>query len=836
MARFAIQWAVVALAGASAALAAPHLDAPGHAAQEGVAVRLLEAAAGSTWSLATEQGACVASGLTAGADGQLALPSLPAGYYRLSGGKDELTLAVVRAPPPDGAHGGFYAVDSAQSWLARPGEFLCPWNDGETGKTVSDLIGLVGFRHVRDRLSWRGAEPVRGRWNFTEGLASADTLAARGIKTTGMFHDAPAWAARREKLPGDLAATWEFCRTAAATFGDRMEAWEFWNEPDIHFAPEPVWEYAAALKAGVLGFKAAGRADVAVLAGALCREPDSPYLAALLANDAAKFTDAFNFHIYAPLATYPETFARLRSNLARAVGGSPAIWVTESATRSTGPSRNDGVLPGKKAASRDQERVAAEFYPKAQIALQMAGVSRNYHFVFCPYNDPTGQIDWGVMRRDGTVKPVYAAMAAMTSLLGAARLEGEVRVGEGRKAYLFRLPDGTQTLVCWAVSPLETAKAWQVVSAHPDCARNLSLAAPDGRYPAFDIFEHSFAAVAERGRLRLAATRDPVYVTGLHGLKADVPPVASGPVRSYRPTPDEDLSVIVCARFDPRDFAIDTLKTRAVLTGERGRVRVEIWNMDETVKTGRIEVVGARLADLPSSSFEVGPRGAPPCVFDCLLTPCDDGAITNRLELTGLFGGRRSSRFAAPLMFERRAFDACRADEIDWRRPDAWTCGTSADKWSVAWDEQERALRFEAVWNDPATDRWFYPAYALKRPQENMGDVQLVSFEVKAAQDDTENAFVCQYVALGFADAGAAPCRFAYPAPLEKWERRFVELGADDRLGAATRLKIGANPRGRRLTFWLRNVSIHRPTAPSGTHDRLARRPSEQAGVAPLLR
>ena len=55
------------------------------------------------------------------------------------------------------------------------------------------------------------------------------------------------------------------------------------------------------MKAAYLGYKA-GHRDAVALSGALCTSPGSPYWETLFANDAAKFTDAFTFHTYAPIA------------------------------------------------------------------------------------------------------------------------------------------------------------------------------------------------------------------------------------------------------------------------------------------------------------------------------------------------------------------------------------------------------------------------------------------------------------------------------------------------------------------------------------------------------
>lgn len=797
--------------------AAVVFDAPGHVCVEGTAPLARGASAGSVWTLCDWRGRTLATDIAAGADGVIKLEALPAGYYHLRCGNEDATFAVV--PRPESRvfdHSSFYGVDSAQSWISRKGAFLCAWNGGDTYRTVSDLIRLAGVPHVRERLGWREVNrgpdkpPVLGHY-----LHNARLLHERGILVSGMFHDAPDWAGRCVKLPLDLAAVHRFCSQIAVGFGERMGDWEFWNEPDIGYAPEPVWDYAAALKAAFLGFKAA-RPDMPVLPGALCQKPDSPYAAVLSENDAAKFGDVFNYHVYEPIAQYPGTFAAIRENLRKAGVEGRAIWVTECSTHFEGHAKKQSVKPGAMMHSPEQELVLAEFYPKAQVALQMAGVSRSYHFVFGAYNEANGAKDWGVMRRDGTVKVVYAAIGTMTRELVSARLVGEIKVGDGLRAYLFAQPDGSQTVAFWSLSPVDTAKsrpniaARNPISAQCEFRRAMSLAAPDGAYRLTDLCGLRSTATAKDGALELEATRYPAYVSGLHGLKADVQVQPCGRVMPYVVRADEDLSVVVRVEFDKDDFEISGQKTQAVLKGDTGRVRVFVWNLGDTAKTGRVEVVGAKLRGLPSGPFALGPRGSAPATFDCVLVPEDGGSADTSLVLTGIFGGRRSSRFYAPLLLERRYLAELERVPVEWSSPGAWRRNTSSRAYSAAFDEAEQAMRFDFGWTDPSVDRWFYPVHELSLPRESLEGARMIEFEVKAAQDKVENDFVCQNLMLVYADRAMEARVLPYNPPIGKWERRYVALDDGMDLAEVKAIRLGANPKGMKCTFWIRNLAIFR--------------------------
>ena len=781
------------------------LSAPGHACTVNESVVAHGGPPGAIYAIADWRGRPVCSGVW-GADGDTVLPSLAEGYYHIRSGNSRATLAVVSDPSDRKFDpNSFYGIDSAQSWISGKGSFSCPWNDGDTYRTVSDLIRLSGIAHVRDRLSWSEVNRQPDKLDFGRYMYNADLLQARGILVSGMFHDCPKWAGRLEKLPADLVATYNFCAQAAVAFGDRMGDWEFWNEEDIHFAPEPVWDYAAALKAAYLGFKS-GRPAITVLPGALCMSPDGTYAQALFENDVAKFCDVFNYHTYNAPATYPKMFAALRKFMDRHGIGDHAIWMTESGTNLEGNSDRPGAKEGAMAHSPEQELVKAEFYPKSQIAFQMEGVARNYYFVFGAYNERKGVKDWGVMRRDGTVKPEYAAISTMARELADARLKGEMSAGEGVRAYLFERPDGSQTVTFWSVSPLDTARDG-VVSPTPDFARQLSIPAADGSYCFSDLCGMRSSVSAKNGRLRLEATRFPAYVAGLHGLSATTLARAPGKAKPYVAKVEEDLTVVIRADLNTNDFEIAGQKTRAVLKNDTGRLRLQVWNLGDRAKTGHVEIAGGTFAGLPDT-LSLGPRGTPPATLECVFTPSDGKTFHRDIVITGVFDGKRSSRLVLPIHLEKRFLSSCEKVPLSCNDPKDWKRNTSADSFNVSWDESEQALRFDVEWKDQRTDRWLYPVYGLKLPAENLAGAKAVSFEIKSMQDKVENDFATSNLMLIFGDTARPDVFIEYGAPLGSWEKRYVIIADSDSPEDVKAIRLGANPNGTKCTLWIRNIVV----------------------------
>lgn len=778
------------------------LEAPGHVYTDREVASAAGGSAGSPWALTDWRGEIRATG-TFAPSGQATFGKLPVGYYHVKSGEEDATFAVV--PVPESRvfdHESFYGVDSAQSWVSRLGSFTCPWYGNDTYRLVSDLLWRTGLPHVRERLSATEVNPEPGKYDYKYYMYNADMLRARGILVSGMFHDVPQYMDRIEKLPRDLAALYAFCRDTATAFGDRMGDWEFWNEQDISFAPEPVWDYTAALKAAYLGFKAA-RPDMTVLPGAVCVEGRNAYDEGMYANDAAKYSDVFNFHTYSPLSRYPGIFADLHAFMARHGIGDRAVWMTESGTNLEGHSEKDGAKAGQKAHSPGQELVHAEFYAKSQIAFQMQGVSRNYFFVFGAYNERNGAKDWGVMRRDGTVKPTYAAMSAITRELVSARLEGEVKLGEKFKGYLFAQPDGSQTLAFWSVSPVDTAGG--DVKCTPDYAAEFKLPIPTGNYTLTDLCGQRRALATNV----VTATRYPHYLSGIRGLKADVAPFPRGRPTPYVPAQDEDLTVVIRADLEKEDFGIAGRKSVAELHADTGRLRIQVWNLSQVAKKGSLSVEGGRLGGLPNE-IDLPPMGK--TEFDCVYTTGTGSDFLEKLVVVGTFNGRRTSRLTIPVRNERAFLANCRkVDLLNWRDPKAWKRNTSATSYTASWDEKEQAIRFDVSWSRPA-DRWFYPIYDLKIPEESFEDALMFEFQVKSVQDKVENDYVCQNLMLVPPAGEKRRDRFiSYPAPLTTWETRRIDLSAGtsgEGPGVVQSIRLGANPKGTECTFWIRGLRL----------------------------
>lgn len=122
---------------------------------------------------------------------------------------------------------------------------------------------------VRQRLDWAQVEPEPGRYTWHQTDALVDDILAAGLTPMLVLDGSPAWArAVRDRQPednrlappDDPATFAAFAAAVAARYGDRVDFYQLWDEPNIapHWGDrhiEPV-HYAQLLRAGAAAIRA----------------------------------------------------------------------------------------------------------------------------------------------------------------------------------------------------------------------------------------------------------------------------------------------------------------------------------------------------------------------------------------------------------------------------------------------------------------------------------------------------------------------------------------------------------------------------------------------------
>ena len=736
------------------------------------------------------RGTTVASG-DWGRDGNLELAPLPPGYYILSAGTEggECSFVVTvdpaeRKPSPENP----FALDSAQSWHGG----------GVKGYPLTaELMRRTGAAMARERLSWasvgqdpRSADGEIGHFNWWSYDISVAEQANRGIRISNVFHDAPAWSRLDgESLPDDLLALYRFGKAAATKFKGQVNAWEFWNEQDA--ALLPAWDYASGLKAFYCGVKAADP-ELPVLSGGLAHVPPIPSSEVVLQNDAGAYFDIYNIHVYKGIAEYPSVIGGVRSVLEK-YNSSKALWVTENGTNIEGVSEADSTVPGFRAHSPRQELLIAEFIPKTNLALLAAGVARNFFFVLPPYEEREGSKDWGLLRRDWTAKPGYAAFANLTAQLSAARFLGEYSAGAGIRAFVFEQPDGSRTLVYWSLSKVDDGKS-------DGAPRRFTLpAGGEETLSLCDIFGTPMEIRTNRGKLELTAERYPAYLSGLKRIEPSIPV----PDRKIQPGPEVgDKSIVLQVRLSD-DFTVAAGGSSVDLKTSPARLTLAVFNLSGREKSGIVTLTGGEAAGL-ERRITVPAFGK--CELPVAVSPrIPEGDSGVDLVFSGTFENQAISRLTLPVRSFQKIIDTAMTRPMPQTGDPSYWRANAAAPMKITRDEKENAVRFETRFPHK-TDYWIYPEYLLKLPEESLAGAYAVAFEIKVDPEVKIGQALLMAVPHVEQEGNAGTVFLPYPLPTAEWQEVIVPFEAVDPAGIRM-LRLGMNTDGD-VTYWVRNMRI----------------------------
>lgn len=732
----------------------------------------------------------------------LVLEPLSNGYYQLELTAQDAAFAGSRsfAVVPDPAKrasnfNSFFAMDSAQSWLARP-DSANPRQPQDPWDLVSETARRAGLNMVRERMSWAEVEPAAGKYDWKQYKLNADLLAKRDVKVLGMYHDAPQWAKTNTPLlPGDLLATYSFAKKAAETMKNEVTVWEFWNEQDIGFTSESAWDYVAAFKAASLGFKAADPA-MPVAIGGLCIIPFTAYTDVIMKNGAGEYFDIFNVHIYHTLRDYTVELQKIRANMDKYAIADRPLWVTENGSRMEGSGRIDSFLPKLKAHSPDQELLIAENLAKMMISLQFLGVERDFFFVLPPYNEGGGSKDWGLMRRDFTVKPGFAAFAVLADKLGNAKLLGEASLGERVKGFVYRQKDGSDTLVYWSRSELDTDDQRPDLTPKNLFETTFSLPRP-GRVDGVDLFGTPFVADGAK----VTADRFPRFLDKVNGLTVSAAPVAAQAKPAN--TPVIDKSIVFRTELSG-DFSLAVEKDSVDVKTETPKFKLQIWNLSDRPKTGKVVISGGKAINLPDK-LTVPAFGK--TELELGFTPQYDETYKGAIKIDGVFGNLPVSQLYIPVRSQKAMAESGKKVEMPQMLDPANWHKNSSGQMEIAFDKTESAIRFQTHF-PPGVDRWVYPEYILQLPQESLKGAAGIGFEVKVSNAPAVKQMLVMAVYDNKKDDGKTVF-LSMPNPKSDWQERMVQFPASPEPGSIYKLRFGLNSDTDDITYLIRNVRIY---------------------------
>jgi hypothetical protein len=306
--------------------------------------------------------------------------------------------------------------------------------DHTWGVTRSDrdqanaAIQDLGAQWVRLTMSWADIEPQqKGSYamlsHYDAAIASA---AASGARIVITVYTSPTWAsglAEKDSPPRNAADYADFMRFAATRWGDKVDAWEIWNEQNLwgfwSTGPDPA-EYARLLKAAYPAVKGADPSALVVYGGVSFNDHHYIRNSYAFEPNLGDYYDVMATHPYTP-GNAPEdvwydtdgqihkqsfaAYREVREEMVAHGDDDKPIWFTEF-----GWSTNTvqwGTTQAQQADYLARALRCVEQDPYVQVAIWY--IYRNHHWA----QDADTWVDQlGLVNSDHTRKPAYDAFKA----------------------------------------------------------------------------------------------------------------------------------------------------------------------------------------------------------------------------------------------------------------------------------------------------------------------------------------------------------------------------------------------------------------------------------------
>ena len=296
----------------------------------------------------------------------------------------------------------------------------------------------AGIGLIRQTFDWSLIEVAPGRydWDAYDGFVATAARAGMDILPVIFqppeFHSSrPAHGAERGTYPPeDPAVMGRFARELVERYGPNgtlweerddvprtpIREWQVWNEPNFHrFWPSgpDAAEYSRLLRVTSRAIKEADPEARVVSAGLPHSKraiPPRDFVIAMHQAGATESYDSLAVHVYAPTAAESMALVHEARRLLDDIGSEASIWATELGWATQGPESPFTLGP------EGQAEQIRDFLTRATDAGEEVGLRG---IVYYKWRDtgryPGGPelfgLHSGLLRRDGTAKPAYAAFA-----------------------------------------------------------------------------------------------------------------------------------------------------------------------------------------------------------------------------------------------------------------------------------------------------------------------------------------------------------------------------------------------------------------------------------------
>ena len=323
-----------------------------------------------------------------------------------------------------------------------------------------NLLKEMNIRWLRQDLSWKRLEPEQGVWtpkNYDWLAAGADEY---GFKILGVLSFDVKWIygensnKNRAIGPEELPLFLNYVRYTARRYGEKVGAFEIWNEPNLkRFWKGTEQEYFTLVKETIKVLKEEAP-DTPIAVGALSYHPlmgGRKFLERMILAGVLEGANALSLH---PYSINPESAARRVADarkLLNEYGYDHRIWISETGFPTTG--WYVIKVPGVRHYARTV---------KTLTLLCAAGADLITWYKLKDSYDPEehgliipSERSFGLMNPEKEWKPgAWAFKTLAGELEGAVYAPGVIETGgSGRsrvESYSFRKADGTLLTVVWS--------------------------------------------------------------------------------------------------------------------------------------------------------------------------------------------------------------------------------------------------------------------------------------------------------------------------------------------------------------------------------------------------
>ena len=340
------------------------------------------------------------------------------------------------------------------AWVGTGTHASHGWRQGDA--RLVEAMAMAGIGTVRVETNWENSEKEKGVFRPLQGLDQfINDLTGRGISVNLLL----TYGNRIYENPLDPEAFSAFCAWTAGRYKGIVERYEVWNEPQNFWFPKAYgneqWldkfiELTSTAKSAIR--KANPSASVGVAA-----EDVESLLDAMIVKGIAGEEDVIAFHPYCHRQHRPEReyflkdFGAKHRVLAKQHGGATRFAITEAGWSTF---QGKGVfwqVAGSypRASYAGQANCIVRFF----LAARAAGVefACQYDFKDDGSRQDHAEHNFGLMFKDFSPKPAYAAVATLTRMVGVADYEGEMESDPSRCRVMRFVQESKTTLACWSI-------------------------------------------------------------------------------------------------------------------------------------------------------------------------------------------------------------------------------------------------------------------------------------------------------------------------------------------------------------------------------------------------